>query len=111
MSHYTRKIEMPKTKREGLSNFVQIIINAIEAGKIDTALLSAVDLRQDIDTGIYDDAITDKNGQLAIIREMEAKHAADIIAAAKRGREDGISEEKARMAKALGLIIEAKAGA
>jgi hypothetical protein len=102
--HYTRKIEVPANKRDGLANFVQIIINQIEAGDIENALLSAVDLHEDIVCGIYDDAMQDAKGSLAIIREMEAKHTADIIAAAERGREDGIRDEKARMAAALGLI-------
>jgi hypothetical protein len=101
---YSREIKMPTTRREGLANFVQIIINKIEAGDAREALLAAVDLHQDLITGIYDDAMTDKNAQLAAIREMESKHAADIIAAAQKGREDGIAEEKARMSKALGLI-------
>lgn len=104
MSYYSREIRMPTTRREGLANFVQIIINKIEAGEVDSALMAAVDLHEDLMTGIYDDAMTDKNAQLAIVKEMEAKHAADIIAAAKKGREDGISEEKARMSKALGLL-------
>lgn len=102
-TYYTRKIEMPATKREGLANFVQIIINRIEAGDVREALLAAVDLRQDIETGVYDDAMSDMNGQLAIIREMEAAHNADIIAAAEKGREDGARAEKARVASMLGL--------
>ena len=104
MSYYSREIKVPTTRREGLANFVQIIINKIEAGEINGALMAAVDLHQDLTTGIYDDAMTDKNAQLAIIKEMEAKHTADIIAAAQKGREDGIAEEKARMSKALGLM-------
>jgi hypothetical protein len=106
---YTRKIEMPVNKREGLANFVQIIINKIEAGDIENALLTAVDLREDIDCGIYDDAMINKTAELAFAKEMQAKHAADIIAAAERGREDGIRQEKARMASALGLLDRAAA--
>lgn len=107
MAYYTREIKMPTTRREGLANFVQIIINKIEAGEVNNALLAAVDLHEDLVTGVYDDAMTDHSAQQAIIKEQEAKHAADIIAAAERGRENGIREEKARMAAALGLIHQA----
>lgn len=107
MTYYSREIKMPATRRECLANFVQIIINKIESGEINNALLSAVDLHQDLVSGIYDDAMTDHSAQQAIIKEQELKHADDIIAAAKRGREDGIRDEKARMAEALGLINKA----
>lgn len=103
-TYYSREIKMPANKREGLANFVQMIINRLEAGETREGLMVAVDLHQDIVTGVYDDAMTDANGLQALVAEMEAKHAADIIAAAQKGREDGIAEEKARMAKSLGLL-------
>ena len=46
--YYSREIVSPKTKREGLVNFVQMIINLIESGDNCEALLTAVDLRQDL---------------------------------------------------------------
>lgn len=101
---YSREIKMPANKREGLANFVQIIINYIEAGDPQEALLRAVDLHQDITSGIYDDAMKDTKAEVAFAREMEAKHRADIIVAAEKGREEGIREEKARMSAALGLL-------
>lgn len=103
MTYYSREITMPKTRRNGLANFVQIIINKIESGEVQEALLSAVDLLEDINRGSYDDAMTDAKGYSAIMREMEAKHAAEIIAASKSGHDQGVSAEKARMAVALGL--------
>lgn len=103
-TYYSREIKTPANKREGLANFVQIIINRLEDGEAREALMAAVDLHQDISTGVYDDAMTDANGIQALVAEMEAKHTADIIAAAQKGREDGIAEEKARMAKSLGLL-------
>lgn len=48
MTYYTRKIEMPKTKTDGLRNFVQMIVNEIEAGNHNEALLKAVDLLNDV---------------------------------------------------------------
>lgn len=54
---YSRPIELPKSKRDGLLNFLQMIINAAEAGDSREALLKTVDLRQDIESGIYDEAL------------------------------------------------------
>ena len=102
-TYYSQPIEMPKTKRDGLANFVQIIINKIEAGQSREALLSAVDLLDDIVCGNYDDAMSDAKGHSAIIREMEAKHMTEIIEAGQSGQNNGIALEKARMAAALGL--------
>ncbi len=41
---YSREIQKPKDRREGFANFVQLIINNIEAGEPQQALLGAVDL-------------------------------------------------------------------
>ena len=46
--NYSRELQMPKTKRGGLANFVQMIINELEAGNNREALLRAVDLHNDI---------------------------------------------------------------
>lgn len=101
---YTREVTMPKTRREGLANFVQIIINYIEAGDSREALLHAVALLDDIRSGQYDDAMTDAAGYSAIIREAEKKHSAEIIAAGQAGYDQGVQAEKDRMAKALRLV-------
>ena len=53
--YYTNVIKMPVNMRGGLSNFLQMIINNIEAGNVEEALLKAVDLQHDVDCGIYDD--------------------------------------------------------
>ena len=45
---YSRAITSPRSKRDGLVNFVQMIINLIEEGNTCEALLTAVDLRQDL---------------------------------------------------------------
>lgn len=52
---YAREIKMPATKKDGLCNFVQMIINRIEAGEHREALLVAVDLLDTIsgDTNPY----------------------------------------------------------
>lgn len=100
---YSRKIEMPKTKREGLENFVQMIINRIEGGEHREALLQAVDLINDVRSGIYDDAMADALGYNEMTRDLNAKHQDEIIKAGQKGFESGVAAEKSRMAKALGL--------
>lgn len=104
-TYYTKKIEMPATKRDGLANFVQIIINNIEAGDARNALLAAVDLHQDIETGMYDDAMVDAKAVNAAHNAAVAELNAKIQAAYEKGRADGIDAEKARMAAALGLVV------
>jgi hypothetical protein len=54
MMYYTREITMPKDKQEGLANFVQMIINELEADNTREALLKAVDLHGDIVSGCYE---------------------------------------------------------
>ena len=48
MSRQTSLLTMPKTKQEGLANFVLLIIQALEAGKTREALLKAEDLWNDV---------------------------------------------------------------
>ena len=48
MTYYSREITAPKTKRDGLLNFMQMIINAAEAGNAERALMLAVDLQSDL---------------------------------------------------------------
>lgn len=50
---YSMELEMPKNAQEGITNFVQMIINQIEAGNTQEALLKAVDLKNDLECEIY----------------------------------------------------------
>jgi hypothetical protein len=45
---YSRELSTPATTREGLANAVQLIINLIESGENNEALLSAVNLLDDV---------------------------------------------------------------
>ena len=103
MTYYSREITMPKTRREGLANFVQIIINHIEAGRADDALMSAVDLLEDLNCGLYDDAMVNAKSYDAVIEEMRGKHADDLAKAYAEGQAEGMRSEKARLAKVLEL--------
>ncbi len=43
-TYYSRESRKPNNRRQGFANFVQLIINNIEAGEPQQALLGAVDL-------------------------------------------------------------------
>jgi hypothetical protein len=47
-TYYSAPVTLPTTKREGLCNAVQLIINAMEAEQHQSALLATVDLLNDI---------------------------------------------------------------
>ncbi len=47
-AYYARPISMPKTKREGLANAIQLAINALEGGDTEEALLQMVNLLDDV---------------------------------------------------------------
>lgn len=102
-NYYSRKIEMPKTKREGLENFLQIIINRLEAGETHEGLLAAVDLLQDVHSGVYDDAMKDAKGADLLAKELAEKHTADVIKASEENYSRGVADERARIVKLLGL--------
>ena len=51
---YSQSLEMPENAQEGITNFVQMIINQIEAGNPQEALMLAVDLRNDLVTEVYE---------------------------------------------------------
>jgi hypothetical protein len=104
MTYYSRKIEMPKTKREGLENFVQMIINRLEAGENQEALLQAVDLVNDVRSGIYDNAMADALGYNEMAKELREKHVAELSQAELAGYQRGVAAEQARITKALGLL-------
>lgn len=108
MTHYSREIEMPKTRLDGLCNFVQMIINQAEAGNTREALLTAVDLLDTLrgSSNPFSSITASKDNRL--LGELERKYAADkaaaIIKAHQDGFERGVAAEKARMAKALELV-------
>lgn len=105
---FSRPVELPATRREGLANFVQIIINKIEEGDHREALLEAVDLHQDITSGIYDDTMpTGTETPCTLISQLRERHAAELAEARDRayaeGMADGTAEERRRLAVTLGL--------
>jgi hypothetical protein len=102
----SRALEMPKTKRDGLANFIQMIINAQERGDHREALLQAVDLLEDVNCGLYDTAMIDDRAQKTqerALQDMKTQHNAEITAAYERGQATGAQDEKDRITALLGL--------
>jgi len=112
MGYYTRKIEMPGNRQQGFQNNVQMIINQIEAGNANEALLIAVDLLDTISgksnpfssiTAVSDEVTSFKR----MIDELKKQHVAELAEAMKsaldRGIEEGRRLQKQDTAKLLGL--------
>lgn len=100
-TYYTRPIEMPTTRKEGLANFVQLIINRLEAGDAREALLTAVDLRNDLEGTVYDGA-AESNGPATILLSEHDAQMATVKAEAYR---KGFAAGEAAKAKAVRAVI------
>ena len=92
---YAREIKTPANRKEGLCNFVQIIINRLEAGDDREALLTAVDLLDDLSGSVYDDVAVDVSPDMMPMGEhfaamSSAKGAAygDGFAAGQKAKAD-----------------------
>ena len=107
MTYYTRDIEMPKTKRDGLANFVQLIINSAEAGDAREAMLKGVDLLDDIQCGNYDDAMTDAKAINTALNEQIARHQTEITDAYQRGFSDGVENARTKLTQMLDTALAA----
>lgn len=110
MGYYSREVTLPHTRREGFCNFVQLIVNQLEAGNPEEALLQAVDLLDCIshDRNPYDSVTNAENArETSLLAEIKRKHSKELVDAMAKAREDGInagiSQERKRLALALGL--------
>lgn len=107
MTFYSRKVEMPKTRLDGLCNFVQMVINQIEAGSPQEALLTAVDLLDTLrgQSNPFSSITSEKDN--AMLAELKRQHAAEVADAIVKAHADGFGSgelaEKARVAQLLGL--------
>ena len=101
---YTKEIKPPKTMKDGLCNFIQMIINAAESGDSREAMLLAVDLLGDIQSGDYDTNIVDENALLIDHLEKEKIKAEKLaISEYARGVRDGAIQKQREIAVVLGL--------
>ncbi len=103
--YYSRELKMPATKKDGLMNFIQMVINQLEAGNPNEALYIAVDLLNDVMCGNYDQAIIDtRNTTAALHKELEAKHLRQLAITRERGYLDGQRDARQEIAQKLGLV-------
>jgi hypothetical protein len=88
MTYYSRPLEMPKTRKEGLLNFVQMIINAAERGECREAMLIAVDLH---DT-LSGNANPWKDLTDGFTKEAVGKEIAEARLAFKREKQEAVAK-------------------
>lgn len=102
MTYYSREITAPKTKKEGLLNFMQMIINAAEAGDAKQALMLAVDLQSDLASSVNPYAECLEGDARYVTAEVAEQQAATAF---EKGREAGRvaakQEAKAELQKLL----------
>lgn len=107
MAYYSRELKTPVTRLDGLLNFVQMVINRLEAGEHHEALMVAVDLWDTLHGTANPFASITADKDNALIEEINRKHALEKADAIVRAHADGFAKgeqaEKARMAKVLGL--------
>lgn len=107
VTYYSREIKMPATRKDGLCNFVQMIINQIEAGKAQEALLTAADLLDTLSGNANPFAEVTEGRDNAMVEELNRKHAAEmreaIVRAHQQGVEEGQRQQKAKLVEMLGL--------
>lgn len=107
MTFYSRKLEMPATRLGGLCNFVQMIINSLEAGETNNALLTAVDLLDTLGgkSNPFSSITSEKDN--AMLAEIKKQHAAEVAAAIIKAHASGVAEgeaaQKRKMVALLGL--------
>lgn len=107
MTYHSRKIEMPSTRLGGLCNFVQMIINSLEAGETNNALLTAVDLLDTLSgqSNPFSSITSEKDN--AMLAELKKQHAAEVAAAIIKAHAAGVVEgeanQKRKMVELLGL--------
>lgn len=111
-SYYSRPIDArPKNLHHGLCNFVQLVINKIEAGETNEALLTAVDLLDTLQgtANPYAPITSPLDARMRpVLEELNRKHQAELASTLAKGIEDGIAEGRRReredIARRLGLI-------
>jgi hypothetical protein len=100
---FTREIKTPANKKEGLENFIQMIINRLESNETREGLLLAVDLLEDVRCGIYNDVDTG-NLVAALHAELDAKHLEQLAKERDGAFAAGQEAVRAEISKRLGLV-------
>jgi len=105
---YYRQLAPPKNMKDGLCNFVQMIINTAEAGNASEAMYLAVDLLDDLRNGTYDGAmgISAASAKSNLERQMEKDRAEAAETARQeyiKGVQHGMESKRREILLALGL--------
>jgi len=104
--YYSKPVIPPATRKDGLLNFVQLIINRIEAGDINEALLTAVDLLDTLSGNANPFAgVTDDISRPAMEAELRAQSEAARVEQARYGDlrfEQGRESMRRELAALLG---------
>lgn len=106
--YYSRKLEMPKNEKEGLQNFIQMIINKAESDDAEGAMYIAVDLLNDLWSGAYDGAmgVSKDNAKSALFMEITKQHEQaklNAIEEYNRGFKEGQKTKITEMKKVLNI--------
>lgn len=81
-AYYSKEIQMPKNKKEGLMNVVQMVINNLERDDSYEALMIAVNLLDDLGSKAnpYGRDVAETNTTAAAVqKELQAKHEAEML--------------------------------
>ena len=103
-----RQLGPPKNLKDGLCNFVQMIINAADAGNAAEAMYLAVDLLDDLRSGTYDGAkgASAASAESNLERQMEKDRAEAAETARQeyiKGVQHGMESKRREILLALGL--------
>lgn len=107
MAYYSREIKIPGTRLQGLCNFVQMVINSIEAGQHESALLTAVDLLDTLEgqSNPFSSITSEKDN--AMLAELKRQHSVEVAEAMATAHADGFAKgeasQKQKMVELLGL--------
>lgn len=108
--YYSKQIEMPTTRLQGLLNNVQMIINQAEQGDAREALLIAVDLWDTLQgqSNPFSSITAEKDSRLhsELARQHQEAMSAAIIKAHADGFDEGMRVERARIAALLGIAAK-----
>ena len=106
--YYSKKIKMPKTIKEGICNFVQLIINNAEAEKSREAMYIAVDLLDDLHNGVYDIPKTNEIDKESNLNKRLIKMEAETEVFANSEYIRGLTKGKKQIQDEIKSILDIK---
>ena len=101
MTYYSREITKPATRKDGLCNYVQMIINRLEAGDTREALMTAVGLLDDLSGSVYNEVTVDAAPDTMPMAEHFDALAKAKAEAMRAGFESGAKAKAAELRRVL----------